>query len=78
MTSRQVRNDLYQTLQVDFVGPDNGHEFERELLPETPTGWYLTGYLVPADADDDLRRDNQQKSIVACQDGYSWFRSATG
>ncbi|MEZ5325936.1 MAG: hypothetical protein R3F19_12850 [Verrucomicrobiales bacterium] len=41
MTSRQVRNDLYQTLQIDLIGPNNGHEFERELLPETPTGWWL-------------------------------------
>ena len=52
MTSRQARQDLTETLYLDLIGPNNGHEFERELLSETPTAWYLTGYLVPAGADD--------------------------
>jgi hypothetical protein len=55
MTSRQARTDLVNTLALDLIGPTQGHSFETELLSETPTSWYLTGYLVPADAGDDLR-----------------------
>jgi hypothetical protein len=55
MNSRQARNDLLNTLALDLIGPSHGHAFETELLSETPTSWYLTGYLVPADADDELR-----------------------
>lgn len=55
MTARQARRDLFQTLQLDLIGPANDHDFSNELLSETPTGWYLTGYLVPAGSDDEVR-----------------------
>ena len=50
MDSVEVRQQLLQTLRVDLVGPDNDHAFANELLPESPTRWYLTGFLVPTDA----------------------------
>jgi hypothetical protein len=50
MTSPEVRSQLVESLRLDLVGPWPGHAFERELLPENPTRWYLTGYLVPEDA----------------------------
>ncbi len=50
MTSIDVRRTLVETLRLDLVGPNNDHEFAHELLPESPTRWYLTGYLVPTDA----------------------------
>jgi hypothetical protein len=64
MTSRQARQDLTETLYLDLIGPNNGNEFEKELLSETPTAWYLTGYLVPAGADDDLRLDDSQEEEI--------------
>ena len=64
MTSRQARQDLTETLYLDLIGPNNGHEFERELLSETPTAWYLTGYLVPAGAADDLRLDDSVEEEI--------------
>ncbi len=64
MTSRQARQDLTETLYLDLIGPNNGHDFESELLSETPAAWYLTGYLVPAEAGDDLRLDDSVEDEI--------------
>src|SRR5487761_1514964 len=47
LTSVAIRERLVETLRLDLVGPNNDHEFAQELLPEPPTRWYQTGYLVP-------------------------------
>lgn len=57
MTSRQARTDLAETLELDLIGPRNDHAFARELLGDSPTQWYLTGFLVPVSADLDTRLD---------------------
>jgi len=49
-TSVDVRKALVEVLDLDLIGPTNDHAFARELLPETPLRWYLTGFLVPTDA----------------------------
>jgi hypothetical protein len=46
-TSEQIRVRLVEALRLDLVGPANDHAFAKELLPESPRRWYLTGYLVP-------------------------------
>jgi hypothetical protein len=56
-TSQSVRSDVVEALRLDLVGPDNGHAFAAELLPESPSRWYLTGFLVPADAPVEQRAD---------------------
>ena len=44
-----VRAGLLRTLRRDLIGPGpDDHDIARELLPERPGRWYLTGYLVPA------------------------------
>jgi len=45
-----AREQLVQALELDLIGPSNDHPFASELLPEPPTRWYLTGFLVPAEA----------------------------
>src|SRR5436853_54166 len=55
--SQLVRGELVETLRLDLVGPSNDHAFAQELLPEPPTRWYLTGFLVPSDAPADQRTD---------------------
>ena len=50
VTSGSIRQDLIETLRLDLVGPDNDHAFANELLPESPTRWYLSGLLVPTNA----------------------------
>jgi len=46
-TSAELRSKLVEALRLDLIGPDNGHAFAHELLPEPPSRWYLTGFLVP-------------------------------
>ncbi|MEN9358920.1 MAG: hypothetical protein RL095_455 [Verrucomicrobiota bacterium] len=63
-SSVEVRQQIEDTLRLDLVGPDNEHPFAKELIPESPTRWYLCGFLMPkdtpaeqrstADADDEI------------------------
>lgn len=55
--SEAIRSKLVEALQLDLIGPLNNHEFAQELLPESPTRWYLTGFLVPSDAPLEQRID---------------------
>ena len=57
MTSPEVRAKLVDALKLDLIGPWPGHPFAHELLPENPTRWYLTGYLVPEKAPVEHRKD---------------------
>ena len=47
------------TLELDLIGPRAGipeHQAHLdELLPERPTSWYLTGFLVPFEASAEAR-----------------------
>lgn len=65
MTSAEVREELVNALQLDLVGPTpEGVGDAAERLDQAPSRWYLTGFLVPAnagqtqvtdaDADDDV------------------------
>jgi helicase-like protein len=56
-TSASVRSELVEALRLDLVGPSNDHPFANELLRESPTRWYLTGFLVPSDAPVEQRTD---------------------
>lgn len=57
MKSSEIRSEIVEALKLDLVGPDNTHAFAHELLPDPPTRWYLTGFLVPADAPLEQRSD---------------------
>ena len=59
-TSFEARNRLVETLQLDLVGPDNRHAFAAEVLPESPSRWYL----VPVDAPEDQRFDAQSQEEI--------------
>jgi hypothetical protein len=48
---------MVDTLQVDLVGPSNDHPFARELVPQSPLVWYLTGFLLPTDAPIEQKSD---------------------
>ena len=56
-TSAEARDKLVEALELDLIGPSNGHPFEHELLPRSPRTWYLTGMLVPVDAKVEARED---------------------
>src|SRR5437763_766945 len=55
--SMDIRSGLADALRLDLVGPSNSHAFAKELLREPPSRWYLTGYLVPADAPQEQKVD---------------------
>jgi hypothetical protein len=52
-----VRAQLVRALRLDLVGPGPGDEMETELLRQSPSRWYLTGFLVPLGAADVQRVD---------------------
>lgn len=56
-TSSDIRRELVEALNLDLVGPDNDHAFARELLSDSPSRWYLTGFLVPTEAPEEQRVD---------------------
>ena len=51
MTPAEVRERLIAALELDLVGPRTATTHATELLEERPTSWYLTGFLVPFEAD---------------------------
>ncbi len=57
MTSADVRVQLVRTLSLDLIGPDRGSPLLDEVLPQAPSRWYLTGFLVPVDADESQKTD---------------------
>ena len=57
MTSAEVRQRLVDALKLDLVGPENGTDLEAEVLPQAPSRWYLTGFLVPLEAGEAQKSD---------------------
>ena len=47
----EVRRELADALRLDLVGPSDHLGTPKEVLPQAPSRWYLTGFLVPLDAD---------------------------
>lgn len=52
MNSTDVRSKLVEALESDLVGPRPGLGNPTEKLEQSPSRWYLTGFLVPLDADE--------------------------
>ena len=50
-----VRTSIVDALQLDLIGPRDGLGAPDEILPQRPSTWYLTGFLVPLDADETQR-----------------------
>jgi hypothetical protein len=53
----EVRQQLIEALRLDLVGPDRNLGTPNEVLPQAPSRWYLTGFLVPIDAEDTQKAD---------------------
>jgi len=70
MTSQEVRTELTRALKLDLVGPGFALGDAQEILPQPPSRWYLTGFLVPrdappeqavlADADDEMEAADEE------------------
>ena len=57
LTPVDVRKQLVEALSIDLIGPENGSDLESEILPQAPSRWYLTGFLVPLEASESQRSD---------------------
>src|SRR5258708_4450928 len=57
MQSAEVRSKLVEALKLDLVGPSDNLGSPAEVLPQAPSRWYLTGFLVPIGAERDQRTD---------------------
>src|SRR5260370_20974372 len=57
MNSVQVRGKLGDALRLDLVGPSDTLGDAKEALPQSPSRWYLTGFLVPLDAAPEDKSD---------------------
>lgn len=57
-----VRSRILDALHLDLVGPSPGEPahavYAEEVLPSTPSRWYLTGFLVPYEAPPNQRSDD--------------------
>lgn len=60
LTAADVRRSLVDTLGLDLVGPERGSALVDETLPQTPSRWYLTGFLAPIDAAEEQKADLAQ------------------
>jgi hypothetical protein len=52
-----VRSSLVRALELDLVGPGPADDLAAEVLPQAPSRWYLTGFLVPLGAPEEQRAD---------------------
>ena len=61
--SISVRSYLTNALRLDLIGPrPRDAELQNERLPQAPSRWYLTGFLVPTNAPDEQRaQDNEEE-----------------
>jgi len=59
-----VRAEWVEALKLDLVGPDNPHAFAHELLPDPPSRWYLTGFLVPSEAPVEQKSDETSSDEI--------------
>ena len=64
MKSVQVRGKLVDALRLDLVGPSETLGDLNEVLPQSPSRWYLTGFLVPLDAAPEDKRDETANDEV--------------
>ena len=57
LKSVEVRDKLVDALRLDLVGPSEHLGDAKEGLPQSPSRWYLTGFLVPLDAAPEDKSD---------------------
>jgi hypothetical protein len=70
-SSLEIRDDLARVLQLDLIGPSPGSSYETEQLDIAPSRFYLSGFLVPHEADEEWKsaRDGQENTTAEEGDG---------
>jgi len=62
--SAAIRGRLIEALRLDLVGPDNDGPLANEVLPQAPSRWYLTGFLVPVDAEEEQKSEDAKEGDI--------------
>jgi len=72
MNSPEIRDDIHRLLRRDLIGPTStaDADLSRELLTDSPSRWYLTGFLVP-DTDAPEATDEDFDEIIGANDAES-------
>jgi hypothetical protein len=70
-SSAEIRERLATELRLDLIGPCHSDTtLVNEVLPDPPSRWYLTGFLVPVDTPSRRKaRDPQEEMDTAEQGG---------
>ena len=78
-SSEQVRDRLAEALELDLIGPGPGHPLAEESLSgrQRPSNWYLTGFLVPADARPKDRSEDDLDEIGETPDDVGLGEEST-
>ena len=64
--SAAVRERLVEALNLDLIGPRDGHTLAAERLPGwvRPSTWYLTGFLIPSGTRPELSADADEEDDI--------------
>src|SRR5687768_16636133 len=61
MTSADVRARLTHALRLDLIGPEPDEPQASEVLPISPSRFYLTGFLAPLNAPVSQKADDDEQ-----------------
>ena len=61
-----MRERLVEALNLDLIGPWDGHTLAAERLPGwvRPSTWYLTGFLIPSGTRPELSADVDEEDDI--------------
>ncbi len=69
-TSAEIREGLATELRLDLIGPSHDDAaLVDEVLPDPPSRWYLTGFLVPVDAPVRQKSRDPQEEMDTAEEG---------
>jgi len=67
MTATETRKRLVDTLSLDLVGPEPDSGNLAEALSQSPSRWYLTGFLIPRDAGEEQKAEEESTEELAAE-----------
>jgi hypothetical protein len=68
--SAEIRERLATELRLDLIGPSHRDtELVTKILPDPPSRWYLTGFLVPVDAPVRTKARDPQEEMDTAEEG---------
>ncbi len=70
-SSAEIRERLADELRLDLIGPGHRDDeaLRNEVLPDPPSRWYLTGFLVPIGAKPRQKAPDPQEEMDGIEEG---------